>query len=222
MLDRQIILITYVEKSLLCSNGDSRDGKSLDYCMGISLQNGPVHESSRISLVTVARHILRKIVVGGCCPPFPPCREPGTAASAKPRLLHFCDHFIRRHLQSFSKRLIAALFQIVVNIFRIDLPDMAQSQLLLVSIEWILFLRAHPVSLIILIHKAGNLLVAQHAFLQNFRHILWLYSVVDQVVWHDLYNRPIFTESITPRCLNLRNHIHFCLLMSYLLPEGFY
>ena len=102
------------------------------------------HECARVSLVAVAGHILGEVIIGSRCAPLPSGRESGAAPSPEPGLFYFRDHFVRRHLQGFSQGLITAQFQVILNILRIDLSDMAESQFLLMCVEGIFLLGADP------------------------------------------------------------------------------
>ena len=222
MLHCQIIFIPDIEESFFRPDGNGCDGKALDHRMGIAFQDRPVHECARVSLVAVAGHILGEVIIGSCCAPLPPGREASPAPSPQSGRFHFCDHFVRRHLQGFLKRLIAAQFQVVLNILRIDLSNMTESQFLLMCVERVFLLGTNPVPLIIFIHEPRDLLIFQHTLLQNFRHIFWFYFIVDQIIRHDLHDRTIFAETVTSRCLNLRDHIGVCAVFFYFTAEGFY
>ena len=82
------------------------------------LENQPVLTSARLALIAIAQHILRLRRLLRNKRPLHPGREPGPAASAQPRILHFINDRIGLHPKRLPHGLIAVQFEITVDVGR--------------------------------------------------------------------------------------------------------
>ena len=123
IVDSQIILISNVEVSLLRADRQGTDCKSFDHTVGISFKDGSVHESARVTFVSVAGYIFREVIVTESRAPFASCRETGSAAAAKARRFHFTDDFFRCHRQGFLEAFITSGRNIVLDFRGGDFSD---------------------------------------------------------------------------------------------------
>ena len=81
-LDCDGVLGSYIEITVLGTDGVTGDDHSLDDCQRISLQDGAVHECTRVTFVTVADHIL--LVAGGVEGELPLASGGESAAASSP------------------------------------------------------------------------------------------------------------------------------------------
>ena len=123
IVDSQIVFITDIEVSLLRADRQGTNRKSFDHTMGISFKDGSVHESARVTFVSVAGYIFREVIVTESCAPFASCRETGSAAAAKARRFHFTDDFFRCHRQGFLEAFITSGRNIVLDFRGGDFSD---------------------------------------------------------------------------------------------------
>lgn len=88
--------------------------------MGISFQDGTVHERARITLVSIAADILLIRLILGCELPLQPGRESGSASAPQPAVQKDLDHIFRSLLgQHAPERLISAGPYVFLNILRV-------------------------------------------------------------------------------------------------------
>ena len=84
------------------------DGDSFDDLMWVVVNEEPVLEGSRLSLITVNREVPPAAVDFGQEPPLDAAREPGTASTAELRVLDALNDIGGLHRDGLAKRLVSA------------------------------------------------------------------------------------------------------------------
>ena len=92
-------LATDVDVGRVGPDGIGRDRDALEDHVGVAENQLTILECSGLRFVGVTDHVFRFDGVSGYETPFNASRETGTAASANPRCLDFCDHLSRSHRQ---------------------------------------------------------------------------------------------------------------------------
>src|SRR5208337_1319789 len=198
------VLGAYIDVGIGRTDGVAGHHHSLEYTVRVSLKNGPVHESPRVSFVGVADNIfpVRDRTVAKL--PFHPRRETGAASSAKARELYLVNDFLLRHIEGFFDPVVAAHSKVVVNVLGIDEAAVAQD---------------YPA----LRHKIVNVAIVQHpvvglgvheeepfdrlAFLKilpnYFGDVIRTHITIESAGRHDHNRRPLLAKTMTAGELHL-------------------
>ena len=118
--DSSRILRTYIEISILCADCVTRNHHALDDAERIALENGTIHERTRIAFVTVADNILFITLRAIGKLPFAAGREAAAAASAQTGSKDLIDDLLARHGQCTLQTLERAHADRFVDILGID------------------------------------------------------------------------------------------------------
>ena len=190
--DSSRILRTYIEITILCADRVTRNHHTLDDCKRIALENGTIHECTRVTFVTVAddKLLIALGTIGKL--PFTAGRESAAATSAETGSKHFIDDFLARHGQRTLQTLERAIADRFIDIFRIDDAAAVKSNTTLLLIECNLIL-------------LGNLLMCHRILIQQALND----DAVPDVGFNDLIDivdrdhtiQGIFRENLDERAL---------------------
>ena len=96
--------------------------------MGVAFQNRSVHERTWIALVSVTYYILFFFLLISRKLPFYAGWETTAASAAKSRVLHSLNDVFWLHLcQNLRQRLVSAVSDVFVNVFRINPTAVSKS-----------------------------------------------------------------------------------------------
>ena len=134
--DRQGVLGTAIDKPFVGADGVGGYGHTFDHRVGVSFENGPIHEGSRIALVGVTDDILLFPFAGLTELPLQARRETSSTTASLAGFEHFLDHRFRRHLgDNLSQGLVAPVGDVLIDALGVDLPAESENNLLLLLEE---------------------------------------------------------------------------------------
>ena len=196
-VDGQRILGTDVHKTLAGTDGVATDGHGLDDAVGVTLEDGTIHESTGVALVGVADDVLLVGLVLGAEAPLDAGGEAGTTTTAKAGLGDHVDNLLRGHLgEALGQGLVAATGDALLDIFGIHKAAVAQGDTDLLAVE-VHVLRVADVLLVfgVGIEQLGDLTTLDDVLVDDAFHVLGLHLGVEGVVGHDLHDRAFFAET---------------------------
>ncbi len=130
------VLGTNVNVTLRGTDGVTCDSHGLKNYMRVALENGTIHECTRVALVGVTAHILLISLVSLCEHPLTTGRETCATAAAETGVKKDLDDIIRSLLgQHLCKSLVTARSDVLVNVLGIDDTAVAQRHTILLLIE---------------------------------------------------------------------------------------
>ena len=130
------ILSADIDITNACADGIAADGHSFQHRVGVAFQNGTIHESTRVTLVGVADHVLLVSLGSGGELPLLAGGETSAAAAAQTGFQHFVNNLLRGHFrQGLAQSAIAVEGDIFVDVFRVDTAAVPQRQTQLGTVE---------------------------------------------------------------------------------------
>ncbi|MBA7670976.1 hypothetical protein ES703_79125 [subsurface metagenome] len=128
----QRIFGTNIDIAITGTNGIGSDNHSLQYRVGVTLQDSAVHKGTRVTLIAVAYHIFGS--PPGMAADFPlfPGRKASTTPPPQPGLFNPIYNFLRRRPKHLYQRLIAAVSNVVLYLLRVDITAVFKYNLFLI------------------------------------------------------------------------------------------
>ena len=178
------ILRTNVDPAFVRADGVSADRHGFQDRVGIAFQQGAVHESAGVALVSVADEVLVLRLAGTGKLPLLAGGETGAAAAAQSGLQHFVNDLFGGHLgQRLCQGLVAVKRDIFVDVFGIDHAAVPQRDAHLLLVEPDLaqaLLHAGFVGLVIHIDQALDLAAFQQVLGNDLVHVFFLDAAVER------------------------------------------
>ena len=196
-VDSQRILGTDVDETLGGADGVAADGHSLDDAVGVTLEDGTIHEGTGVTLVGVADDVLLVGLVLGAEAPFHTGGEAGAATAAEAGLGDLVDNLLRGHLgQALGQSLVAATGDALLDVLGIHKAAVAQGDTDLLAIE-VHVLRVADVLLVlgVGVEQLGDFTTLDDVLVDDTLHILGFHLGVEGVVGHDLHDGALLAEA---------------------------
>ena len=134
--DGERVLGAHVDVALVRADGVAADEHALEHGVRVAVHDGGVHEGAGVALVAVADDVLGLAGRRGRELPLQARREPGAAAAAQTGGEHLLDELLGPHRRErLARGLVAAPREVLVDVLRVDDPDVAQRDALLRLVE---------------------------------------------------------------------------------------
>ena len=131
-VDRQRVLVAYVDVGPRGAYSETLDDQTFDYLMGVAFVQGAVFEYVGLAFVRVADDVLGSLTRLAPAVPLDARREARASAAAQARICDRLDHFVRAHIeQNALEGFVAATSDIVVYRFGVNVAQVAGNYTLL-------------------------------------------------------------------------------------------
>ena len=184
-MDRDRILCTDVDITLVCADRIAGDRHCLEHGVRVALENGAVHECTRVALVGVAADVLFLILGGSRKLPLQTRGEAAAAAAAETGVDQRLDDVRRLHLgQNLAERLITVYADILVDDLGVDDAAVAERNAVLLLIEGRLGQRGDGVMVagLLVVLEAGNGTALEQVLLDDLGDVFGLDHAVEGAV----------------------------------------
>ena len=186
----------------------SSDSHSLDYAMRVTLEDGTVHKCTRVTFVGVTANILGDALssVTGSKLPFKASRESAAATATETGINDFLDYSIRISLlcKDLTKSLITIMSDILIDIFRVDVTAVAESNTHLLLEEVAVICRSFFSCLSTIVlrsHETLYVTALQEVLANDLSNILRSYAIIHNTFRID-YNDRTLGAKAEASCLN--------------------
>gem|GEM_PF-5740380 len=196
-LDRDRVLCTDVDVTLIRADRVAGDRHGFEDHVRVAFQDGTVHERAGVAFVRVtADELLRGVIAFGEFP-LEARREAGAAASAEAGVQHDLDDVVRRHLlQDFLQSDIAVHRQIFIDALRVDEAAVLERDSLLDLVEARIVQRGDLLLKdFIVVNKALDDPAFQQVLLHDFRDVVDRNTAVEDIAGVDDHDGAEFAET---------------------------
>ncbi len=157
-MDSDGVLSTNVDVTLGCADSIACDSHSFDNSMGVTFEDGTVHECTGVAFVSVTADILLVCCVSCCEAPLETGGESAAATTAKTGILDNLDNFLRSHFgKNLTESLITVHSDVLIDYLGVDKTAVTKSNSLLCAVEVGVVKRGMSAcSLCLLFNLSGN------------------------------------------------------------------
>jgi len=179
------IFCTNVYPTFVSADRVSCDSHSFYYCMGVTFENGTVHECARVTFVGVTYNVL--LVGNGslCELPLTTSGESAAAATAKTGIENGLNNVVGSHfLQNLSECEVTVHSDVFIDLFGVDYTAVTESNSLLLLVEGSIAERSLYILFFlfiagIVVNKTFNNTTLEEVFGNDFRDIIGSYHAVE-------------------------------------------
>ena len=196
-VDGEGIFGTDVDETLGGADGVAADGHSFDDAVGVTLEDGAVHEGAGVTLVGVADDVFLVGLVFGAEAPFDAGGEACAATAAEAGLGDLVDNLLGSHLgQALGEGFVAAAGDAFLDVLGIDKAAVAEGDTDLFAIE-VHVLRVADVLFVfgVGVEQLGDLTAFNDVLVDDALDVLRLHLGVEGVVGHNLDDGALLAEA---------------------------